>query len=306
MELRQLRYFVAVAEERNFTRAAEKLHIAQPPLSRQIQLLEEELGVTLISRATRPLRLTDAGRLFNEQALQILGRVEQLKLATQRVGKQERRVLSIGFVASALYGGVPALVRELRKHAPELDIQLLEMMSSQQIEALKTGRIDIGFGRVRKNDPAVVRTVLREERMVLAVAPGTRLAESDAPVRIEEMAGEELVIYPRAPRPSFADQVLALLEDHGVRPTVVHEVSEMQTALGLVAAEVGVCLVPYAGSRHRADLKYRLIADQNATSPVILSHRRNDDSPYIGLVKELLQELYAGRPEWVEPDPGPS
>ena len=301
MELRQLRYFVAVARERNFTRAAEKLHIAQPPLSRQIQLLEEELGVTLISRATRPLRLTDAGRLFNEQALQILGRVEQLKLATQRVGKQERRVLSIGFVASALYGGVPALVRELRKHAPELDIQLLEMMSSQQIEALKTGRIDIGFGRVRRNDPAVVRTVLREERMVLAVAPGTRLAGSDQPVHIEEMAGEELVLYPKAPRPSFADQVLALLEDHGVRPAVVHEVSEMQTALGLVAAEVGVCLVPYAGSRHRADLKYRLIADRDATSPVILSHRRNDDSPYIDLVKRLLQELYADRPVWVEP-----
>src|SRR3546814_13609691 len=103
MDLRQLRYFVAVARERNFTRAAETLHIAQPPLSRQIQLLEEELGVTLISRATRPLRLTDAGRLFNEQAMQILGRVEQLKVATQRVGRQERRVLSIGFVASTLY-----------------------------------------------------------------------------------------------------------------------------------------------------------------------------------------------------------
>lgn len=304
MELRQLRYFTAVARERNFTRAAEKLHIAQPPLSRQIQLLEEELGVTLISRATRPLRLTDAGRLFNEQALQILGRVEQLKLATQRVGKQERRVLSIGFVASALYGGVPALVRELRKHAPELDIQLLEMMSSQQIEALKTGRIDIGFGRVRKNDPAVLRTVLREERLVLAVAPGTRLAVSEAPVRIEELVGVELVVYPKEPRPSFADQVLALLEDHGVRPGAVHEVSEMQTALGLVAAEVGVCVVPYAGSRHRADLQYRLIADEHATSPVILSHRRNDDSPYIGLVKELLQGLYAERPVWVEPGEG--
>src|SRR3546814_867799 len=177
-------------QDRNFTRAAETLHIAQPPLSRQIQLLEEELGVTLISRATRPLRLTDAGRLFNEQAMQILGRVEQLKVATQRVGRQERRVLSIGFVASTLYSGVPSLVRELRKHAPELDIQLLEMMSSQQIEALKTGRIDIGFGRIRRNDPAVERTVLREERLVLAIAPGSRLAGTDAPLAIEALARE--------------------------------------------------------------------------------------------------------------------
>src|SRR3546814_230772 len=140
VDLRQLRYFIAVARERNFTRAAEKLHIAQPPLSRQIQLLEEELGVTLISRATRPLRLTDAGRLFNEQAMQILGRVEQLKIATQRVGKHERRVLSIGFVASTLYSGVPSLVRELRKHPPALELQLPEMMSTQQIEARKTRR----------------------------------------------------------------------------------------------------------------------------------------------------------------------
>src|SRR3546814_2092500 len=119
MDLRQLRYFVAGARERNFTRAAETLQIAQPPLSRQIQLLEEELGVTLISRATRPLRLTDAGRLFNEQAMQILGRVEQLKVATQRVGRQERRVLSIGFVASTLYSGVPSLVRAQRHPAPK-------------------------------------------------------------------------------------------------------------------------------------------------------------------------------------------
>ena len=298
MDLRQLRYFVAVARERNFTRAAETLHIAQPPLSRQIQMLEDELGVTLITRS-RPLRLTDAGRLFNEQALQILGRVEQLKRDTRRVGKQERRVLSIGFVASTLYSGVPTLVRELRRHAPELDIQLLEMMSGQQIEALKTGRIDIGFGRLRRNDPAVERTVLREERLVLAVAPGSRLAGSDAPLAITELAQEELILYPREPRPSFADQVLALLEDNAVHPASVHEVSEMQTALGLVAAEMGVCIIPYAASRHRADLQYRRLDDDHATSPVILSHRRNDDSPYLALVKRLLQEMYSEGAEWM-------
>src|SRR3546814_3245908 len=155
--------------------------------------------------------------------MQILGRVEQLKVATQRVGRQERRVLSIGFVASTLYSGVPSLVRELRKHAPELDIQLLEMMSSQQIEALKTGRIDIGFGRIRRNDPAVERTVLREERLVLAVAPGSRLAGTDAPLAIEELARGELNVYPKEPRPSFADQVLALRSEE--------QTSELQSLL---------------------------------------------------------------------------
>lgn len=299
MDLRQLRYFVAVARERNFTRASEKLHIAQPPLSRQIQLLEEDLGVTLLLRNTRPLRLTDAGRLFYEQALQILGRVEQMKVAARRVGLNERSVLSIGFVASTLYGGLPMLVRKLRQHAPELDIQLIELMSVQQIEALKAGRIDIGFGRIRSNDPGVERTVLREERLVLAIPPRASLAASSGPVSIEEIAGERLIVYPRQPRPSFADQVLSLLHDHGVRPDEVHEVQELQTALGLVAAETGICMIP-ASARLRADLHYRLIDDERATSPIILSHRGNDNSRYIELTKRLIQEMYDEHPPWLD------
>ncbi|MCK9490061.1 MAG: LysR family transcriptional regulator [Xanthomonadales bacterium] len=299
MDLRQLRYFVAVAGTRNFTRAAEKLHIAQPPLSRQIRLLEEELGVTLLLRNTRPLRLTDAGRLFHEQALQILGRVEQMKAATRRVGKQERSILSIGFVASTLYSGLPALVRKLRQRAPELDIQLLEMMSLQQIEALKAGRIDVGFGRVRSNDPAVERTVLREERLVLAVAPGSPLAASTGPVAIPELAGHDLIVYPKEPRPSFADQVLSLLDDHGVRPASVQEVRELQVALGLTAAEAGICIIPFAASQQRLDLHYRLLGDQRATSPIILSHRVNDDSRYIGLVRELIGEIHDEGAPWL-------
>ncbi|KAF1023883.1 MAG: HTH-type transcriptional regulator BenM [Paracidovorax wautersii] len=167
---------VAVARARNFTRAAEQLHIAQPPLSRQIQLLENELGVALVLRNSRPLRLTDAGRLFYEQALQVLGRVDQMKAATSRLGMNQQKALSIGFVASTLYGGLPMLVRKLRQRTLDVDIQLIELSSLQQFDALKTGRIDVGFGRIRANDSAIVRTVLREERLVLAVPPSFDLA----------------------------------------------------------------------------------------------------------------------------------
>lgn len=312
MDLRQLRYFVAVARDRNFTRAAASLHIAQPPLSRQIQLLEEELGVVLISRSSRPLRLTEAGRLFHEQALQILGRVEQMKIATRRAGKGQRTVLSIGFVASTLYGGLPMLVRKLRQHSPELDIQLLEMMSMQQIEALKAGRIDIGFGRIRSSDPAVERTVLREERLLVAIPPGTPLATSSAPLPLAELAGSTLIVYPKEPRPSFADQVLNLLNENDVRLGQVQEVRELQTALGLVAAESGICIIPYAAQLMRADLHYRLIDEERATSPIILSHRINDNSPHITLIKRLLAELYTGQPPWLDaahtlpPEPAPA
>ncbi|GAB3065201.1 LysR family transcriptional regulator [Stenotrophomonas tumulicola] len=300
MDLRQLRYFCAVAHERNFTRAAETLHIAQPPLSRQIQLLEEELGVQLILRSSRPLRLTDAGRLFHEQALQILGRVEQMQAATRRVGLNERSVLAIGFVASTLYGGLPLLVRKLRQHSPELDIRLMDMTSMQQIEALKAGRIDISIGRLRHNDPAVAGDVLREERLALAVPLGSPLATTDAPVPVSALAGQLLIVYPKDARPGFADQVLTLLRENSAEPSEVHEAKDLQTALGLVAAETGVCVVPSASRQLRADLHYRLIEGERATSPVVLNYRRADDSRYIGIVKKLIQEMYAENPPWLD------
>ena len=300
MDLRQLRYFVAVARERNFTRAAERLHIAQPPLSRQIQLLEEELGVLLIIRKSRPVRLTDAGRLFYEQSLQVLGRVDQMRQATRRVGLNQNSVFSIGFVASTLYGGLPSLVRKLRQHAPELDIQLLEMVSVQQIPALKEGRIDIGFGRLRHSDPNVTGIVLREERLVVAIPKGTLLAESNAPLPVAVLADQKIIVYPKEPRPSYADHVLSLLHGHDARPAEVHEVREIQTALGLVAADAGLCLVPASARQMRSDVHYRQLEEKDAISPVILNQRVGDTSPYIDLVKRLIQEMYAEDPPWLD------
>ncbi|UWU26095.1 LysR family transcriptional regulator (plasmid) [Rhizobium sp. CB3060] len=298
MELRQLRYFVAVAKVRNFTRAAEILNIAQPPLSRQIQLLEEELGVELIVR-NRPIRLTAAGRLFYEQSLQILGRIDQMRDATRRIGLSQNTVLSIGFVASTLYGGLPSLVRKLRQNAPDLDIQLLEMVSVQQLPALKEGRIDIGFGRLYHSDPNIVGIVLREERLVVAVPKGSPLAQETGPVPVAALSGQRLIVYPKEPRPGYADHVLSLLHGHDVWPAEVHEVREIQTALGLVAAESGLCVVPSSARQLRSDVCYRLLEGARTTSPVILNHRVGDTSPHIELVKSLIQEMYAENPPWL-------
>lgn len=301
MDIRQLKYFVAVANTRNFTRASELLHIAQPPLSRQIQLLEEELGVQLILRQSRPLRLTEAGRMFYEQALQIITRIDQLKTATRQIGLNQQQTLSIGFVASTLYGGLPMLIRKLRHHYPNVDIQLVELTSTQQFAALKSGRIDVGFGRIRSNDSTVARTVLREERLVLAMPPSCALAANAGRISLREISGQKLIIYPKEPRPSFADHVLSLLNDQAIRPSEVHEVREIQTALGLVAAESGLCIIP-ASARLRNDLHYRLIDDPRATSPIILSHRLNDTGWYIDAVKQLVADMYAERPEWLDVD----
>ncbi len=246
------------------------------------------------------MKLTDAGRLFYEQALQVLGRVDQMREATRRVGLNQNSVLSIGFVASTLYGGLPSLVRKLRQHAPELDIQLLELLSMQQIAALKEGRIDIGFGRLRHSDPNVIGTVLREERLVVAIPKGTPLAEDASPISIMALDGQRLIVYPKEPRPSYADQVLNILTSYNVRPAEVHEVRELQTALGLVAAEAGFCVIPSSARQTRSDVHYRLIEEVGVTSPIILNHRVGDNSVHIELIKRLIREMYAENPPWLD------
>src|SRR3954453_2692326 len=195
MELRHLRYFVAVAHERNFTRAAERLHMAQPPLSRQIQQLEEELGTVLLDRDSRPLRLTEAGRLFFEHACQVLERVDGMRAMMRRFTEAERARFVIGFVASTIYAALPDLIRRFRAAAPGLDISLIEMGSLDQIAALKEGRIDVGFGRLHFDDPAVRRDVLRKERLVVALPLSHPLLERDGPLSFAGLAGEPLIIY---------------------------------------------------------------------------------------------------------------
>ncbi len=300
MDMRQLRYFVAVARERNFSRAAELLNIAQPPLSRQIQQLEETLGAKLIDRSSRPLALTEAGRFFYDQASQMIARMEHIKEQTHRIARSRREVFIIGCVGSTLYGDVPDLVRRMRTRWPDLDIEIREMISVEQIAALKERRIDLGVGRVRLSDADVERVVLREERLVVAFPPGHRLAGSHEPISLDEIAGETLVIYPSKPRPSFADEILGLYADLQVETGRVEEVREIQTALGLVAAAVGLCIVPAASQRQRPDdVCYRMLVDEVATSPVIMSYRRNENLHRIEAIRALIRQMYADNPPWL-------
>jgi LysR family transcriptional regulator, benzoate and cis,cis-muconate-responsive activator of ben and cat genes len=293
LELRQLRYFAAVARERNFTRAAETLHIAQPPLTRQIQQLEGELGVTLIERGSRPLRLTDAGRLLYEQAAQVLERVEEMKAITQRVHEVERPRFRIGFVPSTLYGRLPELIRRYRAVRPGVELALIELTTLEQIAALKEGRIDVGYGRIPFDDPAIERTLLRNERLSAALPSAHSLLARAGPLRLDDIAAEPLIVYPKAPRPSYADQVLKLFRERGLKPPAVYEVGEVQTALGLVAAEVGVCLVPVSVEGLRRDnVVYRPLDEEKAVSPIIMSTRKGDKSPEIAFITKLIREMY--------------
>ena len=292
MDLRLLRYFVAVAEEGNFNRAAERLHIAQPPLSRAVQLLEARIGAALLERAARPLRLTAIGTLVYNQALQILARIEDMDAMVKAAAGSERRRLVIGFVASTIYARLPELIREFRKAEENVDLLLVESTTLDQISALKEGRIDVGFGRIRFDDPAVRRIVLRDERLIAALPLSHPLAVGEAPISIKDLAGEPQIVYPRATRPSYADQVISLFRDHAIEPRVVHEARELQIAIGLVAAEEGLALVPESVRRARShDVAYRDLLE-NATSPIIMSHRAGDQSPELRMVAKTIARKY--------------
>ncbi|MGF6602510.1 DNA-binding transcriptional LysR family regulator [Paraburkholderia sp. GAS448] len=292
MELRHLRYFVAVAEECNFTRAAKRLHIAQPPLSRQIQQLEEALGVQLFERNARPLKLTDTGRFFYQHAVQLLAQTAELESMTKRVGKIERS-LSLGFVGSTLYGMLPKIIRRFRSENSAVELSLHEMSTMDQIKALKEGRIDVGFGRIRHEDPSIRRVVLREERMIVALPVGHSLSLAKPVLSLHDLIGETLIIFPKAPRPSYADQVLAAFHDRALKPYRIYETRELQIALGLVAAGEGISIVP--SSVHglkRDDVSYRELDDPNLVSPIIMSMRMLDESEDVKAMLELIYALY--------------
>ncbi|NLN67593.1 MAG: LysR family transcriptional regulator [Alcaligenaceae bacterium] len=285
MELRQIRYFHCVARELSFTRAAKLLHIAQPPLSRQIKLLEEELGVKVFERQGRGIRLTDAGKYFMDHTQKMTQQLEETIKATQRIGKKDRVWFGVGFVPSTLYGYMPDFIRALRELSAQVEIGLVEMTTLQQFEALKMGRIDLGIGRIKLSDPEIARVVLRDESLVVAVPRYHRLA-SVAGVGVNEILQESLIVYPAAPRPSYADHVLDLFSQHGYVPNVVQEVNELQTAIGLVAAGIGIALVPESVRRLlRDDVVYIDFQAVGFTSPIMMSWRKNDES---GLLKDVV------------------
>jgi DNA-binding transcriptional LysR family regulator len=295
MELRHLRYFVTVAAERSFSRASEKLHIAQPPLSRQIQQLEKELGIQLLHRG-RPITLTESGRYFFEQALQVLQRTDEIRAMARRIGAGKKQQFGIGFVATVLYSLLPELIRSFRLSAPNVEIGLSELTTLEQAAALKEGRIDIGFGRLRFEDDALTSHVLREEKLSIVVPDGHALSRHKRPLKLKQTVDEPLILYPMTPRPSYADQVLSFYRRLGLAPKVGFEVRALQTALGLVAAGVGITLVPSSvRPLGRNDVRY-LGLDEEITSPIIVSFRSNDGSPLLARFLDSIRELDPGAP----------
>ncbi len=287
MELRHLRYFVTVAEELHFGRAAKRLNIAQPPLSQQIQNLEAELGVALFNRATRPIKLTEAGTAFRARARTILHETENAAIEARRIGQGQIGRLVIGFMSTATLTHLPLVLRAFRKDYPDADIALVQMTSGEQLEEIAAGRIDIGFISIRPvvqplvvNGVDLVLEAAWQETLAAALPPTHHLAER-AGLALSELAEETFIGFPRNPHTAYFDQVIKLCLGAGFAPRIHQQVSQLPSALALIAANCGIGLMPISLSQawnsmvafvplhERSQIAVNAIRRQDNHSPVL-------------------------------------
>lgn len=293
MELRHLRYFVTVVEEQSITKAAEKLCIAQPPLSRQIQKLEEELGILLFERGSRPVRTTDAGQFFYQHAVQILTHTAQATSMAKRISSINM-IIRIGYVSSLLYALLPQIIYLFRQNNPDIQVELLEYGTKDQIEALKLGKIDLGFGRLRISDPAIKRILLRKEKLKLAIHKNHYLTEYvHKGIYLSQIIDESIFSYPASQKPNFSTLIQSIFTELGLVPKNMIEVREIHMALGLVSSGEGVCIIPESASDiGMKNLVYIPILDMEAYSPISLAVRNMDQSPYLSKVLECVKQVF--------------
>jgi len=289
-ELSQLRCFVAVAEELHFGRAALRLNMTQPPLSRQVQLLERILGVVLLDRTSRSVRLTPAGRAFLIEARRILRLAESASLATRRIASGEAGRVAIGFTAASGYSFLPKLVELARARLPNVDLALREMVTGEQVEALLTGRIDLGLIRPPLNRPEFEKLRVMTEPLVAALPSGDpRLGKAVVP--LADFDGLPMIMYAPEGAGYFHGMLSGLFDAAGISPQQVQHMSQIHSMLALVHARIGAAIVPEAAMRlHFDGVEFRPL-DITPARPVELfvAWRRDNDNPSLKPLLDLFR-----------------
>lgn len=293
MEFRHLRSFLAVAETGHVGRAAVKLHISQPPLTRHIQQLEETLGVKLFIRTPSGMELTEAGAVFVAEARNIL---ELSALAQERAalaGRGEIGRIDIGIFGSAVFDKIPRLLQAFRRDTPGVRIALHSMGRAEQIEALRQGRISIGFNRLLQTEPDLDSQLVDQEKLYLAASTRSPLFRRKR-ILLKDLADEEFIVYPAVPRPSFIDHFQELCRSRGFEPRIAQEVGDTATGIALVAGGFGSCIVPESVTRLKVPgVRFRALDDKPAlVVDLSVMYRRDDPSP---LLAKFLSTIAAFR-----------
>jgi len=288
MELRHLRYFAAVAETRHFGKAAEDLHMAQPPLSQAIRRLETELGVELFTRTTRQVTLTGAGEVFRTDVERILKAVDDAVARVGRFASGAEGVLRIGLTGSASYRQLPALARLVKREMPQVMLEVhTEMLTPAQEAGLIERRLDVGVLRPPVRQEGITHRPIATEALVAAVPEEHRLAEADS-VRVEQLRHENFIMYGAALGSVVNDAVVRSCLASGFYPHCAYEVTETSAALALVAAGLGVAVLPDSiRSAPREGVRCKDIEDA-LTVRLDLAWREDDESPLLrGLLRVL-------------------
>ncbi len=297
VELRHLRYFLAVAEELHFGRAAERVGIAQPPLSQQIQQLERLLGAQLFNRSRRRVELTHAGRLLLDDARRILADVARAADRVRRADRGEMGTLTIAFAASVMFLELPRIIRAFRARFPDVVLVLREMPTAMQLEALAGGEIDVGFVREPPALPGLLLETVMREPLRIALSQSHPLAKRRR-VPLELLADEPFVLFPAEVGPGLHAQVLAICRSAGFTPRVVQESRELYTTVSLVEAGLGVTIVPASIEKMGwTGVCYRPIPAPLGSTRIDMARRDGQEaaSPVVGAFAALVRELLPDR-----------
>ena len=294
MDLQRIRYFIAVADELHFGRAAERLSMTQPPLSRQIRQLEKELGLQLFERSTRHVALTMAGATLYEYAQKLVSSAGDLERWAEDFKDGTSGLLRVGFVDSSAHEVMPAFLQANRRRWPHVTYRLSTMSSDQQHVALASGDIDIGIARVLGNQPELRAVQFLTEALYLAVGESHPLADH-ADTSLAELIGETFIGFDRRLSPSLHEELLAILAPSGVPYHPIIEAPEYTTILGIVAACEGVALVPDGVRTFRPSaLRYIRLRDPSATVSMMMITRRNDRRRIVDNALALVDEIFVG------------
>jgi DNA-binding transcriptional LysR family regulator len=290
MELRHLRYFVAVAEARHFGQAAEGLQMAQPPLSQQIRQLEAELGVELLARTTRSVKLTPAGEVFLGDARRILRSVDDAARRARQFADGKAGTIRIGLTGTASYTQVPRLARLVKDQLPGVVLDISTEMLTPAIElALMSGELDIGVLRPPVRDAALTLRPIAREQFVVALPAGHRLAAEDS-VTIGELRAEDFIVFPAGSQSVVNDAVIRACTAAGFHPHVAHESAKTSTQLSLVAAGLGVAVLPESVRGIALDgVLYRRLLGADEVD-LALAWRHNDSSALVGSFLMMLDD----------------
>jgi len=291
MELRHLRYFVAVAEELHFRHAAEIMHVAQPALSQQIKQLEEEIGVTLFERSRHKVRLTPAGKAFYENAQRILKQADQAVSKARKVEFGDAGTIRIGFVSTAAIRVLPAAMKKLQKQVPLAEVELSELAAGEQVDRLYREQLDVGFVHAKLAQDVLKTMIVARDRLIVAVPGSSKLAGCRR-VDLKDLASWTAIMPAGHSSSGFYEQVRMAYQRAGVRPERVHNTRLLQTGLLLVAAGVGVSLVPESfKSIHVKGVVYKKLQVEPPLSELVAVWRRDNASPLLNRFIKNLPEL---------------